>query len=84
MTLSKNIVAIAIDIVIADTATITMKNILTTIIHLHHPRVYNTRGESIWTTMFVRTPFLAMLAHSEKNHNIFCRMDSAGLLSVSI
>ena len=34
--------------------------------------------------MFVRTPFLAMLAHSEKNHNIFCRMDSAGLLSVSI
>ena len=84
MTLSKNIATIAIDIVIADTATMTTKNILTTIRRLHHPRVYNTRGESIWTTMFARTPSLVMLAHSEKNHSIFCRMDSAGLLSVSM
>jgi hypothetical protein len=34
--------------------------------------------------MFARTPSLVMLAHSEKNHSIFCRMDSAGLLSVSM
>jgi len=34
--------------------------------------------------MFVRTRYLVMLAHSEKNHSIFCRMDSVGLLSVSI